>query len=92
MIQVRVLGGQSIHGGSNLVWSTSPRRGDCRRPSERALLLHVLLDVLPLENHDLVTLVGLVTLLPLTLCLTIGPCLFELPYVTRTDSLPRSDP
>jgi hypothetical protein len=36
--------------------------------------------------------VGLVTLLPLTLCLTIGPCLFELPYVTRTDSLPRSDP
>ena len=56
-----------------------------------AVFVNVLLNVLPLANDDLVTLVGLLTLLPLTLLLTTGLYLFVLPYITRNRNRPRSD-
>lgn len=56
-----------------------------------AVIVNVLLNVLPLGNDDLVTLVGLLTLLPLTLLMITGLYLFVLPYVTGTESRPRSD-
>ena len=56
-----------------------------------AVIVNILLNVLPLAKDDLVTLVGLLTLLPLTLLLITGLYLFVLPYVTGNDSRKRSD-
>lgn len=55
-----------------------------------AAIVNVLLNVLPLGDDDLATLVGLLTLLPLALLMITGLYLFVLPYVTRIDSRPRS--
>lgn len=56
-----------------------------------AVIVNVALNVLPLVDDDLVTLVGLLTLLPLALLMITGLYLFVLPYVTRIHSRPRSD-
>lgn len=56
-----------------------------------AVIVNVLLNLLPLLSDDLVTLVGLLTLLPLTLLMITGLYLFVLPYVTGIDTRPRSD-
>lgn len=57
-----------------------------------AVVVNILLNVLPLASEEVVTGVGLLTLLPLTLLLITGLYLFVLPYATRTDDRPRSDP
>ncbi len=48
-----------------------------------AVVVNILLNVLPLASDALVTGVGLVTLLPLSLLLVTGLYLFVLPYATR---------
>lgn len=56
-----------------------------------AVLVNILLNVLPLGNDDLATLVGLLTLVPLVALMVTGLYLFVLPYRTRNTPRTRSD-
>lgn len=56
-----------------------------------AVLVNIVLNVAPLVSEEVATVVGMVTLLPLTLLLVTGLYLFVLPYISRKDRLPRTD-
>lgn len=55
-----------------------------------AVIVNILLNILPVADRDLATMVGLLTLLPLAALLATGLYLFVLPYIT-SDSRPRSE-
>jgi hypothetical protein len=56
-----------------------------------AVVVNISLNVLPLASDELVTWIGLLTLLPLTLLLVTGLYLFVLPYTTRKDQQRSTD-
>lgn len=53
-----------------------------------AVVVNILLNVFPLASEELVTWVGLVTLIPLSLLLVTGLYLFALPYIARKSAQP----
>ena len=55
-----------------------------------AVIVNVLLNVLPVADPELVTTVGLLTLLPLAALLATGLYLFVLPYIS-SDARPRNE-